>query len=210
MGQDGTINAFGRNAEGQCNVPADVRGQCVGVAAGDYHTVALLKDGTINAFGDNGESQCNVPADVQGHCVGVVAGLCHTVALLKDGKINAFGLNSSGQCTVPADVQGRCVRSDTDIVITVCEVDAAILAINMAGNVIAEFPFSPGEELASLRAAVQNKFNLVTRWGTWQTVKLFSRTGTCLTSAFDRVALCQGFEDAVAAIVTRNRAVTAF
>jgi len=203
--KSGTINAFGNNDGGQCNVPADVQGQCVGVAAGASHTVALLKDGTINAFGGNGDGQCDVPADVQGQCVGVAPGGRHTVALLKDGTINAFGRNDDGQCNVPADVQGQCVQSEKDIVITVCEVETAVVAINMAGSVVAEFPFSQDGDLASLRAVVQNKYELVSRCGTWHAVKLVSRTGTSLTSAFDAVALRQGFEGAVAALETQQQ-----
>jgi len=80
-----------------------VQGNCISVAAGADHTVALLKDGKVRAFGRNYHGQCDVPADAQGNCISVAADFCHTAALLKNGKVRAFGYNAYGQCDVPAD-----------------------------------------------------------------------------------------------------------
>ncbi|MCP5524754.1 MAG: tandem-95 repeat protein [Verrucomicrobiales bacterium] len=93
--------------------PAAWAGHAVtGIAAGFYHTVALLDDGTVWAWGRNGNGQLGdgttgqsvVPVPVQtpaawaGHKVtGIAAGGLYTVALLDDGTVWAWGDNGNGQ-----------------------------------------------------------------------------------------------------------------
>ncbi|MBX3731192.1 MAG: hypothetical protein KF791_01210 [Verrucomicrobiae bacterium] len=50
LGHDGSVIAWGRNVEGQCDVPEEL-GRVTSVAAGSYHTVALRSDGTVAAWG---------------------------------------------------------------------------------------------------------------------------------------------------------------
>src|ERR1035437_102550 len=47
----GTVVAWGRNVEGQTNVPAGLSGVVTAIAAGYYHTVALKTNGTVGAWG---------------------------------------------------------------------------------------------------------------------------------------------------------------
>ena len=58
---DGSIVAWGRNNEGQCDVPAP-NTDFVAVAGGEFHSLGLKADGSIVAWGSNGDGQCDVPA----------------------------------------------------------------------------------------------------------------------------------------------------
>ena len=54
---DGTVVAWGYNANGESTVPADLTGVAA-IAAGGYHSVALKSDGTVVTWGRNVEGQC--------------------------------------------------------------------------------------------------------------------------------------------------------
>lgn len=49
---DGTVVAWGRNDEGQTDVPPGLS-EVVAIAAGDSHSLALKADGTVEAWGRN-------------------------------------------------------------------------------------------------------------------------------------------------------------
>ena len=53
---DGTVVAWGRNDESQCDVPAP-NADFVAVAGGGGHSLGLRSDGTIVAWGYNSEGQ---------------------------------------------------------------------------------------------------------------------------------------------------------
>ncbi|MDG2029630.1 MAG: hypothetical protein P8J45_01365, partial [Phycisphaerales bacterium] len=79
----------------------------VEVAAGGFHSVAVLEDGSMRCWGYNYSGQCDVPSGVgePGNLVtAVAAGGYHTVALLEDGSIRCWGRNNYGQCDVPSGV----------------------------------------------------------------------------------------------------------
>jgi len=101
---DGTVAAWGRNDDGQCEVPAGLTG-VQSVAAGGRHTVALKNDGTVTAWGWNIYGQCDVPEGLSG-VQSIAAGGRHTVALKDDGTVVAWGWNNYGQCEVPAGLTG--------------------------------------------------------------------------------------------------------
>jgi len=71
---DGTVVAWGRNIEGQCDVPAGL-GSVVAVAGGGYHSMALKADGTVVAWGKHDFGQCDVPAGL-GRVPGCLGGRC--------------------------------------------------------------------------------------------------------------------------------------
>jgi hypothetical protein len=77
---DGTVVAWGRNDDGQTNVPAGLS-RVVAIAAGWYHSLALKSDGTIVAWGRNDDGQTNVPEGLSG-VVAVAAGGTHNLALV--------------------------------------------------------------------------------------------------------------------------------
>jgi len=100
---DGEVVAWGRNTDGQCDVPALPAGKhYVEVAAGGYHSVARRSDGVVVAWGQNYDGQCNVPLLPGGvHYEEIAAGLLHTVARRSDGKAKAWGSNNFGQANAP-------------------------------------------------------------------------------------------------------------
>ena len=79
----------------------------VAIAAGGWHTCAVLADGTVrcwgwNAYGQLGDSTTNdssTPVAVAGisSAISIAAGDFHTCALLKDGTIRCWGMGTSGQ-----------------------------------------------------------------------------------------------------------------
>jgi alpha-tubulin suppressor-like RCC1 family protein len=80
----------------------------VAIAAGSYHSMALLDDGTVVAWGsdkDEQYKQCDIPADLSNYyVVAIAAGHEHSMALKDDGTVVAWGRNMYGQCNVPANL----------------------------------------------------------------------------------------------------------
>jgi len=100
LNSDGTIVAWGRNTEGQRDVPAP-NADFVAVAGGGLHSLGLKSDGTIVAWGWNNYGQCEVPAP-NADFVAVAGGALHSLGVKSDGTIVAWGYNDYGQCEVPA------------------------------------------------------------------------------------------------------------
>ena len=86
--QDGSIVAFGRNVEGQCDVPAPNVG-FVAVAAGWAYSLGLKSDGSIVAWGDNSYDRA-VPTP-NSEFVAVAAGELFSLGLRGCGSIAAWG-----------------------------------------------------------------------------------------------------------------------
>ena len=53
----GPVRAWGRNSEGQCNIPSDL-GVCTQIAGGYLHTIAIQQSGFVRAWGLCGCHQC--------------------------------------------------------------------------------------------------------------------------------------------------------
>lgn len=95
------VAAWGENAFGQSEVPADAR-DIVAVAAGSGHSLALRRNGSVLAWGDTTwNAPSAVPADLT-NAIRIAAGGWHSLALRHDGTVAAWGFNSSGQTDVPA------------------------------------------------------------------------------------------------------------
>jgi alpha-tubulin suppressor-like RCC1 family protein len=123
---DGTVAAWGENNFGQlgdethtgpefcateaCSTtPATVSGlsEVVAIAAGGYHSLALLSNGKVMAWGRNTVGQLgngttedsDVPIEVKGlsGVVAISAGYAESMALLSNGKVMAWGGNGHGQ-----------------------------------------------------------------------------------------------------------------
>jgi alpha-tubulin suppressor-like RCC1 family protein len=94
---DGTVVAWGRDFEGQTNVPTGLT-NVKAIAAGFAHTVALKTDGTVVAWGcirpfasgDVNYGQCAVPAGLT-NVAAIATGAFHTVALKTDGSVVSWG-----------------------------------------------------------------------------------------------------------------------
>jgi alpha-tubulin suppressor-like RCC1 family protein len=123
--EDGKVMAWGNGTSGQLGngstntseVPVEVTGLSEGataIAAGEAHSLALLKNGTVMSWGVNGagelgnggEAQSSVPVAVSGlsEVTAVAAGGYHGLALLKNGTVKAWGSNLSGQLGVGTSV----------------------------------------------------------------------------------------------------------
>jgi len=117
---DGTVKAWGNNDYGQLGdgtietrltpvTVAGLGGAVRAIAAGTWHTVALMFDGTVKAWGrgdlgqiGNGMMAPTQPTPVTvtglgGPVHAIAAGTWYTVALMADGTVKAWGLNSAGQ-----------------------------------------------------------------------------------------------------------------
>jgi alpha-tubulin suppressor-like RCC1 family protein len=115
--QDGTLWAWGLNAEGELGlghtdnvtVPKRVGSSTnwVAVAGGRYHSLGLKADGSLWAWGSGAQGQLGrgdnldqlTPARVDGanDWVGIAAGSLHSLGLKADGSLWAWGWNSYGQ-----------------------------------------------------------------------------------------------------------------
>ena len=117
--KDGTVMAWGRNDYSQLGlgsgspaaqpIPVQVRDlkNAKAIAAGVYHSLALLEDGTVMAWGYNGQGQLGdgtttsrtTPVAVAGlkNVKAITCGTQHNLALLEDGTVMAWGYNGYGQ-----------------------------------------------------------------------------------------------------------------
>ncbi len=120
VGSDGTLWAWGGNANGQLGLgdtvdrslptQVGVGSNWVAVAGGDGHSLGLRSDGTLWAWGKNDQGQLGlgtrtdklVPNKVGSVTtwVAVSAGTWHSLALRSDGTLYAWGDNAFGQLGV--------------------------------------------------------------------------------------------------------------
>jgi hypothetical protein len=103
---DGTVVAWGVNAQGQATVPAGLA-DVVSIAAGAEISVALRRDGTVTGWGN---AAYRPPAGLAGIAAlascGALTGGQFTVALRTDGTVTAWGANNQQQLAVPAGLGG--------------------------------------------------------------------------------------------------------
>ena len=95
------VVAWGSNSNGQTTTPS--LSGVAAVAAGAYHSIALLDAGTVVAWGLNTSDQTIVPATATG-VTDIAAGVDHNLARKSNGTIVAWGNNTYGQCTIPANI----------------------------------------------------------------------------------------------------------
>lgn len=101
---DGTIAAWGYNADGQSVIPQPATG-FMAVAAGGYHSLGLKQDGSIIGWGNNEDDRC-VPSLPNAGYSAIACGYHHSLALRSDGTVEAWGQNTYGQCSVAAPNSG--------------------------------------------------------------------------------------------------------
>jgi hypothetical protein len=99
---DGSLLAWGLNAEGQCNVPPLPAGVTwTGVDGGGFHSLATRSDGSAAAWGLNLQSQCvvyNVNAGAN-PAIGAAAGGSFSLVLRANGSVSQSGVIGSGTST---------------------------------------------------------------------------------------------------------------
>jgi len=133
---DGTMLCWGYNSDGELgngtttgsSAPVTVSGlsglTVTAIAAGDYHTCALITNGTLQCWGYNSDGQLGngtnnnstTPVTVSGlsGVTAIAAGYAHTCALIAGGTIQCWGNNGAGQLgngtnnnsTTPVTVSG--------------------------------------------------------------------------------------------------------
>jgi alpha-tubulin suppressor-like RCC1 family protein len=118
---DGTVYAWGQDNSGQLglsetfsSVPLRIAGFTLlggsgspRIAAGGYHSAALMPDGSVWTWGDNDNGQLGngttvssgSPGKVPGlaNAIAIAAGNMHTLAMKSDGSVWAWGDNGYGQ-----------------------------------------------------------------------------------------------------------------
>jgi hypothetical protein len=99
--------AQGRPLEyGQTSIPASAR-NCVAIAAGEEHCLALTAEGRVVAWGNNDVGQTSVPVAALTDVVKIAAGFFSSIALKKDGTIITWGDNKADSQNPPAEWQGH-------------------------------------------------------------------------------------------------------
>jgi len=101
---DGTVVAWGSDADGQRTVPAGLC-EIVQVVPGLQHMVALAQDGTFHGWGLNAYGETELPAGI-GPITQIDAGYRCTIALKADTTVVAWGTPDFGVPTVPAGLTG--------------------------------------------------------------------------------------------------------
>ncbi|WP_434449978.1 RICIN domain-containing protein [Lentzea sp. E54] len=120
--ENGTVLSWGSNVEGQLGIgtPGGVYrtpqrvvlphpGKAKAIAAGAYHSIAILEDGSVVTWGHNGQGQIGngkmegvnywSPQSVALHAKAksVAAGVRFSMALTEDGAVHTWGQNNFGQ-----------------------------------------------------------------------------------------------------------------
>lgn len=89
------VIAWGANGQGQTTVPAPLA-NVAAIAAGESHSLALLKNGTVIAWGGSS----TVPGGLT-NVTAIACGYDHNLALKADGTVVAWGRNQVLQINVP-------------------------------------------------------------------------------------------------------------
>ena len=106
LDQDGVVHAWGSNSWGQTDVPKDIQGNVMHIAAGDHHALAQLTDGSIVAWGRNDFGQCDVPLNIEFPATGVFAGNHVSFASDDNQQLIAWGDMKDPISSVPPGLQG--------------------------------------------------------------------------------------------------------
>ncbi len=97
------VHCWGRNSEGQCNVPLGI-GSAKAVSAGAYHSLAVTHDGRVAVWGAGWFS--DPPKQIQGRVLAVDGGLGSSLVLLDDGTVKLWQYGWSWEGDVPPKLTG--------------------------------------------------------------------------------------------------------
>jgi len=95
----GSVNAWGRNNQGQSNAPAGKN--YVTIAGGGEHSIAIKEDGSLTGWGSNSYGQISTPSGTS--YIAIAAGDNHSLALKDNGAVVGWGDDGSGQTSIPTD-----------------------------------------------------------------------------------------------------------
>ena len=128
---DGTVVAWGNNANGQITLPAGLA-NVVSIAAGGNVSGVVKRDGTVQLWGESVGGVTTPPAGLTGVKQLAIGGdrsigIYHALALKIDGTVVGWGSNSSGQLTVPSGLSN---------VVAVAASDRLSVALKADGTVV--------------------------------------------------------------------------
>jgi len=161
LNQNGTVEAVGNNAYGQCDV--ENWENVTSVVAGYYHTVALRQDGSVVATGANDNGQCDVSRwsriksidagddftvgiDENGHAVYAgnvsefanVVGNWYNIAQVACGKEHVAGIQYGGTVVAVGDnYYGQCNVEMWEDIDKICAGDNFTVGLKYDGTVVA-------------------------------------------------------------------------
>ena len=90
---DGTVQAWGYNGAGQCDVPKDLN-HVVAISASDFRSLALKADGTVVAWGYFSGNDLQIVKNLT-HVVAISSGEKESFAIKDDGTIVSWGGNEN-------------------------------------------------------------------------------------------------------------------
>jgi hypothetical protein len=170
----------------------------VAVAAGGFHSLALLKNSTVVAWGDNAYGETNIPIGLS-NVVAIAAGTYHSLALKSDGTVMAWGANNANQTNVPVDLSNVVAIAAGGL-----GVDGFNLALQSSGSVVewgyngqASVPYGLSDVVAVAAGAdhclaLQNN-GIVVGWGDDSSGEASTPVGLS-----NIVAIAAGGEDSLA------------
>jgi alpha-tubulin suppressor-like RCC1 family protein len=88
--RDVMVVAWGNNADGQCNVPLNLR-DVKAIAAGDDFSLALRNDGSVWGWGANDAGQTNVPTSLT-NAAAITANFRHAIGVRSNATITMWGV----------------------------------------------------------------------------------------------------------------------
>ena len=91
------VVAWGNNSDGQARAP--FLANVAAVAAGDFHSIALLDDGQVVEWGQSVGTKPTLTGVTD-----IAAGGSHNLVRQSNGRVLAWGANGSGQATAPTDI----------------------------------------------------------------------------------------------------------
>ena len=114
---DGHVRCWGWDGENECEgwiaplnepsvgMPSAVStGHVIAVAAGGFHSVALLSNSTVWVWGYNGSAEVSSMPNGLSNVVSIAAGESFSMALKNDGSMVCWGANYTGQTNTPSDL----------------------------------------------------------------------------------------------------------
>lgn len=99
---DGTVVAWGGNADSECDVPVDLA-DVIEVDGGDGFFIALSSDGTVTHWGSTANDVDDIPVFASTP-VNIAAGYNHCIAVLANGAVVGWGDDTYGQASPPASL----------------------------------------------------------------------------------------------------------